>query len=159
MIRSVIAPLLLFLPVAIHGAAAAQITPASYCRQVGGDDTLRPVPPLLAPAVIRLFHLGAMPAAQVSRSTSFRCAEHQVLVCTVGANLNCGKADTRRNLPAVDAWCAGHPGSSNVPAYVTGHATIYLWRCDGPRPVAAQSALSVDERGFVSQNWKRIGSE
>jgi hypothetical protein len=154
--RTVVATVLLV--AAIHGAAA-QTAPADYCRQVGSDDTLRPVPPSLVPAVVRLFDLQAMPAAQVSRSTSFRCADHQVLVCTVGANLNCGKADTSRDLPGVDAWCADHAGAQDVPAYVTGHATIYSWSCDGARPVASRSALSLDERGFIAENWKRVGSQ
>jgi len=105
-----------------------------------------------------LFHLEAMPPAQVERSTYFRCADGQVFVCTVGANLACGVADTRRDLPGVKAWCAEHPGSQNVPAYVTGHAMIYLLRCDGPRPVASRSALGADPRGFISQNWKRVDS-
>jgi hypothetical protein len=138
--------------------AWAQTSPALYCQQIRTDDALRAVPPSLVPVVVRLFQLEAMPPAQVERSTYFRCAEGHVFVCTIGANLACGKADTRRDLPGVRAWCVQHAGSQNVPAYVTGHATIYLWRCDGPRPVASRSALSVDPRGFISQNWKRVDS-
>ena len=138
--------------------AWGQTSPVEYCQQIRTDDTLRTVPPSLVSAVARLFQLEAMPLAQVERSTYFRCADGQVFVCTVGANLACGKADTRRDLPGVRAWCVEHAGSQNVPAYVTGHATFYLWRCDGPRPVASRSALSIDPRGFISQNWKRVDS-
>jgi hypothetical protein len=141
----------------MHGALAA--SPAAYCQQAGTDDTLRSVPTSLVPVAVKLFQLEAMPAEQVQRSTYFRCSNHHVLVCHVGANLPCGKADTRRALPSVDAWCADHAGSQDVPAYVTGHATIYQWRCDGTRAVASGSALSVDDRGFVAQYWKQVGSE
>ena len=138
--------------------ARAQTSPMGYCRQIGTDDALRAVPPSLVPVVVRLFQLEAMPVEQVERSTYFRCADRHVFVCTVGANLVCGKADRRRDLSGVKAWCAENAGSPIVPAYVTGHATIYLWRCDGPRPVASRSALSVDPRGFIAQNWKRVDS-
>ena len=138
--------------------AWGQTSPVEYCQQIGTDDALRTVPPSLVSAVVRLFQLEAMPPTQVERSTYFRCADGQVFVCTVGANLACGVADTRRDLPGVKAWCAEHPGSQNVPAYVTGHAMIYLLRCDGPRPVASRSALGADPRGFISQNWKRVDS-
>src|SRR5260370_13697596 len=102
--------------VAVMQGALAQTLPSDYCRQAGTDDTLRPVPSSLVPAVVRLFQLNAMPAAEVSRSTSFRCAGRHVLVCTVGANLVCGKADTRRDLPDVKAWCTAHASSPGVPA-------------------------------------------
>lgn len=157
--RYSVAAATLFLLAAGVQIAWAQTSPAAYCRRVGTDDRLRSVPPSLVPAVVRLFRLEAMPAEQVQRSTYFRCADHHLLVCTVGANLACGKADTRRDLPGVEAWCKAHAGAQSVPAYVTGHATIYWWRCDGPRPAASRSALSVDRRGFISQNWKRVGSK
>ena len=157
--RYCVAAIAVFLLMMVMQAAWAQTSPNAYCRQIGTDDTLRAVPPSLVPAVVRLFQLEAMPVAVVSRSTYFRCADRHVLVCTVGANLICGKADTRRELAGVMAWCLGHAGAPDVPAYVTGHATIYLWRCDGTRPVAAPSLLSVDPRGFIAQNWKRVGSE
>jgi hypothetical protein len=148
-----------FLLMTVTSAVWAQTSPSAYCRQSGTDDTLRAVPASLVPAIVRLFHLGATPAAVVSRSTYFRCADRHVLVCSVGANLVCGKADTRRELAGVTAWCRENAGAANVPAYVTGHATIYLWRCDGTRPVAMQSLLSVDPRGFIMQNWKTMGTE
>ena len=144
---------------AVMRGAWAQTSPSEYCQQIRTDDALRSVPPSLVSAVVRLFQLEAMPPAQVERSTYFRCAGGHILVCTVGANLVCGKAYRRLALPSVKAWCVEHAGSRNVPAYVSGHATIYLWHCDGSRPVSSRSALTVDQRGFISQNWKRVDSE
>ncbi|HZT88619.1 MAG TPA: hypothetical protein VFA12_11660 [Stellaceae bacterium] len=128
---------------------------ADYCRQHGTDDVLRPIPQSLLPIVTRLFQLGNMPAKWVLETTYFRCADGAVLVCTVGANLPCGKADTRRSLPAADAWCTAHRGSDFIPMAVTGHDTIYRWRCDGAKAAAEGPALAVDERGFIAQLWKR----
>ena len=157
--RSLGATVTVLLLLAAMRGAWAQTSTTEYCRQIGTDDTLCSVPPSLVSAVVRLFQLEAMPPVQVERSTCFRCADSHVFVCTVGANLACGKADTRRDLPGVKAWCVEHAGSQNIPAYVTGHDTIYRWRCDGRRSVASRSELSVDQHGFISQNWKSVDSE
>ena len=127
---------------AVMRGAWAQTSPSEYCQQIRTDDALRSVPPSLVSAVVRLFQLEAMPPAQVERSTYFRCADGHILVCTVGANLVCGKADTRRDVTSVAAWCRENAGAANVPAYVTGHATVYRGRCDGIRPVAMPSAFN-----------------
>ncbi len=107
--------------------------PDPLCRDTATDDTLRPLPDSLVPAATRLFQLEAMPPEQISRSTYFRCDAGRVLVCNTGANLPCGKANTGRQLPAADTWCAEHPGSDLIPMYVTGHDNIYSWRCSGVR--------------------------
>lgn len=146
----------LLLLVAPIRTAWAEASPTEYCRQIGTDDTLRSVPPSLVPTVVKLFQLEAMSPAEVSRLSYFRCADHHVLVCTVGANLPCGKAETRRDLPGADAWCADNAGSDFIPMSATGHATIYRWRCEGPRAVTAGTLLSVDPRGFISDYWRQV---
>lgn len=133
---------------------AAAASPAEACRKLGTSDQLRAIPPALVPAAVSLFGLAAMPAEQVERSTVFRCFEGKVFLCNYGANLPCGKADTRRDLPAATAWCVQHPGSDFIPMYVTGHDTIYRWRCDGTAAVAGAAVFSVDARGFITQLWK-----
>lgn len=130
--------------------------PTRYCRSAVTDDTLRPIPPSLVPVVTRLFHLGAMPEAQIRSSTYFRCSEGDVLVCNGGANLPCGKANTSRDLPGTAAWCGEHPGSDFIPRYITGHDTIYHWRCVAGKPAISGRPFSVDSRGFVSRFWKRV---
>ncbi len=135
-----------------HPARAA--SPAAYCRQAGTDDTLREIPVGLVPAAVRLFGLAAMPPADVQRGTYFRCFESHVFICNVGANLPCGAADTSRDLPAADAWCAQNPSSSFIPMYVTGHDTIYDWRCNGPKASPTKAVFHTDPRGFVAEMWK-----
>ena len=134
-------------------------SPFEFCRQAGTDDTLRSIPASLVPDLVRLFDQQAMPAPAVQRLAYYRCANHRVLVCSVGANLPCGKADTRQRIPEVDTWCAGHQGSDVIPLYVTGHATIYRWHCDGAQAKASETALGVDEQGFVAQYWKEAGPD
>jgi hypothetical protein len=130
-------------------------SPAAFCRQAGTDDTLHEIPDSMVPVVVQLFGLSAMPAAQVRLSTYFRCFDHHVLVCNAGANLPCGKADARRQLAGAEAWCAENPASDFIPMYVTGHATIYRWRCDGPKAVTGSAVFKVDPRGFVAEFWKQ----
>lgn len=126
------------------------------CRGAETDDTQRPIPESLVPAAVRLFGLEAMPAEQVRRSTVYRCVSGRVLVCNLGANLPCGKANTSRTLPAADAWCAEHPGSDFIPMYVTGHDTVFRWRCQGANAVTIGQLLDLDRRGFLSRFWQPV---
>jgi hypothetical protein len=143
------------LPV-LSGMAASADPPHELCPASRTDDTPRPIPDALVPASVRLFGLEAMPEEQVRRSTLYRCAEGRVLVCNLGANLPCGKANTSRDLPAANAWCAENAGSDFIPIYVTGHDTIYRWRCDGTKAATAGEPLQVDRRGFIARFWKPV---
>jgi hypothetical protein len=136
----------------LPGAAWAQ----KLCHGDATDDEARPIPETLIPAAVRLFGLRAMPAEEVRRSTVYRCAYGRVLVCNLGANLPCGKANTSRDLPAADAWCAENQGSDFIPMYITGHDTIYRWRCQGGQAATIGEPLAVDQRGFISRYWKPV---
>ncbi len=134
---------------------SADAAPA-LCHGDLTDDMPREIPESLVPEAVRLFGLEAMPAGQVRRSTLYRCAEGRVLVCNLGANLPCGKANASRDLPAAEAWCAENPGSDFIPMYVTGHDTIYRWRCDGAKAATSGEPLAVDRRGFISRSGSRL---
>ena len=136
--------------------AAHAETPAEACVRIGTDDATRAIPAELAPAVNAAFGM-RMPAPVAVATTVFRCMDGHVLVCTAGANLPCGKANTSRT-PGAGAveWCRGHADSGFVPAYVTGHDTIYDWRCRGGVPELAEQALTVDARGFIAQYWRTL---
>ena len=141
-------------------AAALSGTAERYCRRAGTDDTVRAIPRSLVPAATRLFVCARAnpPVAWVRASTFFRCVAGRVLLCNVGANLPCGKANTSRHLAGAQAWCAGHPGSPFVPAYATGHDTIYRWRCSGSTAQAFGAPLRVDRRGFIAEFWKPLNA-
>jgi hypothetical protein len=141
---------------ALPGMAAWANPPQQLCQDNATDDEERPIPQSLVPAAVRLFGLEAMPVEEVGRSTVYRCAAGRVLVCNLGANLPCGKANTSRNLPAAEAWCAENSGSDFIPMYVTGHDTIYRWRCDGTKASTIGGPLETDQRGFISRYWKPV---
>ncbi len=144
------------MPVALWLTDARAEPPAAYCKRVGTDDTTHPIPETLVPAVNTAFAT-RMPARMAVGTTLFRCAGHRVMVCTIGANLPCGKADTSRVAnPGVSQWCRDNPDSPFVPAAATGHDTIYAWRCHAGAPQIARQSLHVDPRGFVAEFWKPL---
>jgi hypothetical protein len=134
-------------------APARDESPRAYCSRVGDDDEPRSSPPSLASAIKRLFNLKGnnLPTAGY-----YRCAEGHVLVCWVGANIPCGKANTARELPAASQWCATHPDSDFIPMVVTGHDTVYSWRCVGHAAQAGAPIGKLDARGFFDENWKQV---
>jgi hypothetical protein len=146
--------LAIMLVVSLSGVTQAQDqAPRHYCASVGTDDQLRTPPPSLEGAIARLFGLKGKYALTASY---YRCAKGKVLLCYVGANLPCGKADMRKSLPPADAWCHDNPNSSFIPMAVTGHDTPYNWRCVGHRAKAGPQVSKIDKRGFFAENWKEL---
>lgn len=132
-------------------------TPAQICARLDTDDTLRPIPASLVPAVNALFET-RMPSQYAVNSTVYRCAEGHVLICTSGANLPCGKANASRTNTGAAEWCRQNPDAVFVPAFATGHDTIYEWQCRGQVPIAASQTYAVDSRGYIAELWKRLNS-
>jgi len=142
--------------VALRLTTAHAESASAYCKRVGTDDTARPIPENLVAAVNAAFAMH-LPARVAVETTVFRCAEHRVMVCTVGANLPCGKADTNRAPhPGIVQWCRDNSDAPFVPAAATGHDTIYEWRCRAGAPQIARQSLHADPRGFVAEFWKPL---
>lgn len=155
-ISQAITPLLLALLLAIplSGVTRAQDqAPQHYCASVGNDDQLRQPPPSFEGAIKRLFNVSGKYALT---ATYYRCAKGKVLLCYVGANLPCGKADMRTKLPPANAWCNKNPNSSFIPMAVTGHDTPYNWRCVRGRAKPEGMIAKIDRRGFFTDNWKEL---
>jgi hypothetical protein len=108
----------------LRDVAAGADQPGSACRPNLTDDTLRPLPPALVPRARELFGLN-MPDDLIRKNTVYRCLDGRTLMCTAGANLACGRANTRRDLPGAAAWCRDHRDADSIPMFVTGHDTIY----------------------------------
>jgi hypothetical protein len=138
----------------LGGCAPTRADRPALCRGAT-DDTLRPIPLALAPAVNAAFH-ATMPAAMVVRTGVIRCADGAVLACVTGANLNCGPADTSRHNPGAIAWCRGHPDAAFVPLFAAGHASIYAWHCAQGRAVPGRIVQPVDAQGFSAAHWRKI---
>lgn len=129
------------------GSAAA--TSAPYCP---GHPQPRKVPALLQDAVASAF---GIPDDAASHAV-VRCVGPKLLACSIGANLNCGKADARRSLPGATAWCRANLNSDFIPMFATGHATIYDWRCANGQALPGKTVVTVDRQGYAAENWKEI---
>ena len=137
-------------------AGARAETPGAFCARIGNDDALRPIPESLVAAAGTA--LGTtMPAGLAMKATVFRCANGHVLVCTVGANLVCGRANTSRTpgRGQID-WCRAHPSDTFIPLVAAGHDTVYAWRCQDGVPRIDRRVLDVDPDGFIAQNWRQL---
>jgi hypothetical protein len=141
---------------AVFDAGTANAESAhKYCQRVGTDDTLRSIPPELTPQVNATLDMH-MSTRMVTHNTVFRCADGKVMICTFGANLPCGKANTKRTNEGAAAWCKDHPDSDFVPAFAAGHDTIYAWACHDGAPRIIRQISKVDSRGFIAQFWKQL---
>ncbi len=130
--------------------ASAAASPRAYCAKAVNDDRVRPAPASLRAAIKRLFNVSGAYALQ---TTSYRCAGGKVMLCNVGANLPCDKANLSKSLPGAAAWCKDNPNSDFIPMAATGHDTIYNWRCANGSAVAGAPMSKVDARGFFVDDW------
>jgi hypothetical protein len=130
--------------------------PGASCARLSNDDRVRPIPQSLAAEAREALGIAAAePDADLVRTTVYRCMDGLVWVCNHGANLPCAKANVARVSAGAHAWCKANPGASDVPAYATGHDTIYSWTCAGTKAVVSR-AIPVDKRGFAADQWKPI---
>ncbi|HUO55805.1 MAG TPA: hypothetical protein VMU18_13750 [Rhodoblastus sp.] len=122
----------------------------------GNDDRTRPIPAAIVPQAIKLFALAGVDPSFVQQSTVYRCMNGAAWLCNHGANLTCAKADVSRVSKGAQAFCRQNPRSDVVPMAATGHSTIFTWTCDGAK-ARIRSAEKVDRRGFIADQWKRLG--
>jgi len=123
------------------------------CEGKGTTDEVKPIPQSLVPAATVLF--GSSP-----EETVYRCMNNTVYVCQYCNGWCCDKPDVNERNPrvvaAVRAYCRENPGSGPVPKAVTGHATIYSWRCEGSR-AEVDGVEKTDARGFRADMWVPLG--
>ncbi len=133
-------------------ALPAEADPArAYCgRSVSGRE--RPLPASLHDLAVKALGIDA----SVRTGLSYRCARGKLLVCSVGANLSCGRANTDKNPRAVAAYCRENPDTDVVPMVVTGHDTIYNWSCVHGAPKLQPPSTAVDADGYLADNWREI---
>ena len=122
----------------------------SYCAKVGNDDKIRKITPDLMPFAKKEFS-----GWDIADSTFYRCMSGKVWICSIGANLPCWGVDRRKRSPEIDAYCHENPNEDFIPMAVTGHATIYSWKCIGGKPVITGTE-TLDARGFQSSIWHRV---
>ena len=140
--------------------AAAVADPFAYCARIGTIDTpnggASPVPPALAP-FLRIT-LGLSPEAPLTPQNYFwRCMDGAVYVCSIGANNRCDvKADRSKRNAGADSYCRENLNAAFVPAYATGHNTIYEWSCSAGSAVAGKRTMKIDHRGYRTDIWYRV---
>ncbi|HTR14020.1 MAG TPA: hypothetical protein VMI72_12400 [Roseiarcus sp.] len=141
------------LPAALATAFLALAAPpavgAALCP---GLAKVSPAPPELQTKIAETFEI----PLDATHGAVVRCVGPKVMACVVGANLNCGRADTRRSLPGATAWCRSNPNSDFIPMYATGHATIFNWRCVDGKAAPGKTVVTVDRHGFFTESWREI---
>jgi hypothetical protein len=98
------------------------------------------------------------PLDPIAQSTFWRCMDKKVYACTVGADIPCQeKADTNQTPgAALNEFCQANPASDFIPAYITGRATVYEWKCADGVPVISRQLTEPDGRGFLKMFWYEI---
>ena len=151
------------------GKGAAQSTgpipvfesPFAYCTRVGTDDrlggsqgaangaTLGTLEPYLHEA------LGLERDASIPPNEIFwRCMDGKVYVCARGANIPCdSKADRSKTNGGAANYCRENPNAAEVPAYATGHRTVYGWKCIERHAERGPTVSATDRRGFRTDFW------
>jgi hypothetical protein len=138
----------------------------AYCAAVGTIDTpdARYTGPQITNEVINGFKKAAglenstEPMAMLEKTTIWRCMDSQVYACNYGANLPCSsKANTDKTpSQAMNDYCAANPDSDTIPMSVTGHSTIYSWRCVKDTPELLDQIEKVDAQGYLEDIWYQI---
>ena len=139
--------------------------PYDYCKAVGTIDapgkeyTGPAVPDSIAEGLKKEFGSpDSTPIDVFKNGTYWRCMDGNVYACSVGANIPCAeKADVSKEpTQAMKDYCGENSGSDFIPMYVTGHSTIYEWKCDGTTPVAGKAFAEVDKQGYQTGMWYEI---
>jgi hypothetical protein len=134
--------------------------PFAYCSQVGSIDVpaggSSPIPLVLKSYVMKAFGVSPKLGFAPERY-SWRCMHRAVYVCNTGANIPCdAKADLAKSNLGAENYCRENLGAGSVPAYATGHGSIYSWRCSAGRAVRGKQLFKVDVRGFQAEFWYRV---
>jgi hypothetical protein len=137
--------------------------PVTYCAAVGTIDapdaryTGEAVPESVLTDYLKAAGLqnSTEPLDTLRAGTSWRCMNNQVYACNVGANLPCqSKANTATTpTQAMNDYCTANADAAFIPASVTGHETIYSWKCQGTTAVTDQQIDKADDAGFLASIW------
>jgi hypothetical protein len=143
-------------PTKVH---AADTDLAAQCALVRNDDTVRRYNPSLRAGLVRAYARlfpdapKPPPEAQLKNSANIRCMNGRLFACFTGANLPCGKMNAARNNPGADEYCHANADTGVVPAFATGHDTIWSYRCSGGRAVIVGPTFALDAGGFAARLW------
>jgi hypothetical protein len=153
-------------------ASAAQGTtytdPFAYCAAVGTIDApdARYAGPAVPDAIAHGLQTATGAAADVpldrlANASFWRCMDGKVYACFVGANLPCQEQANTSQAPTANMtnYCRANADAAAIPAFVTGRATVYEWRCENGVATPGRQVLEVDTRGFIANIWHAITAE
>jgi hypothetical protein len=146
------------------GSLADLASPFAYCARVGTDDRLDAGDGAASGAALQALApylheaLGLPPEASLSPQEFFwRCMDGEVFVCARGANIPCdSKADRAKLNRGAAHYCRENPNAAEVPAYATGHRTVYLWKCVAGHAERGPKVGATDRRGFRTDFWHLV---
>lgn len=138
--------------------------PFAYCAAVGTVDAPGPryagpqMPESVAQGLQTALDVPNTPLDVLANGSSWRCMDGQVYACFVGANLPCdAKANTDRTpTQAEEDFCQQQPDADVIPAFVTGHDTVYAWRCTNGTAEIVKQVFQVDAQGYIADIWYAI---
>lgn len=144
--------------------AQAYSDPFAYCAAVGTVDTPdarytgEALPESVLQAMVRAEVVTADTPLEIQQHATWRCMEGAVWVCHFGANIPClDKANTDQTPTAeMNKFCADDPAADNIPAAVTGHATVYAWKCSAGKPEIVRQVLNTDTQGYPVEFWYEL---
>jgi hypothetical protein len=138
--------------------------PFAYCAVVGTIDTPdrlydgAKLPDSIIKDMIRQGIISADAPPEFQQNAVWRCMNGGVWVCHFGANLPClEKADTAQvPTPGMEDYCNKNPSADNIPAAVTGRATVYEWKCRNGKPGIVKQLFRSDPQGYLSEFWYKL---
>lgn len=140
--------------------------PFAYCASVGTIDTPddRYAGPEISDEVINGFLVAAglenstEPMDMLRQTTIWRCMNGKVYACNFGASLPCDSKANQDTLPSSEmiAFCQTNPDSEMIPMSVTGHETVYSWRCTAGAPEVLEQIGEIDDAGYLANIWYPI---
>jgi hypothetical protein len=141
--------------------------PFAYCAAVGTIDapneqyTGPKMPDSIVEGMIKQGIVSADAPAEFQKNAVWRCMDHSVWVCQFGANLPCQeKADTSKVATSgMEDFCKASPTADNIPAVVTGRATVYEWKCNAGKPEIVKQVFQVDPQGYLANFWYKLPSK
>jgi hypothetical protein len=146
------------------GKTQASFTdPFAYCAAVETADSPdarycgEKMPDSIIQAMVRERLVSGDAPREFRQNAVWRCMNGRVLVCQFGANIPCKeKADLSRvPTPAMENFCRSNP-EAEIPATVTGRATVYLWGCGNGKPKVVKQIFKSDPRRFLAEFWQEL---
>ncbi len=146
---------------------ASYSDPFAYCAAVGTVDapdaryTGEKLPQSVVDGMVRAGVVTADAPAEIQQHATWRCMAGKVWVCHFGANIPClDKANTDQTPTAeMNKFCEENPAADTIPAAVTGHATVYEWKCASGKPEVVRQVLSTDAQGYPVEFWYELSPQ